>query len=229
MLYFILALLDKWVSLIDGGSLTGLTSSDKNLRMPVGFGLAYYLVGAVLLDFNAQRLFELASKSKDVVVPTDGDIQSAAMAKSHNRKVLYWITLGRYLLWHVWGLAATATLVWVFASEDAATPTIIFMSYVLAYTGLLWYQVHTRIPKYSFSYTGTVHESFLWATRSEALVNWSMHRVASGVHSPPRVSSLHLHGYHCPRGCDLDCCNPIALGWKYYRDSRREAPFIYKW
>ena len=147
MLYFIIALLDKWVSLIDGGSLTGLTSSDKNLRMPVGFGLAYYLVGAVLLDFNAHRLFELASKSKEVVVPTDGDIHSATLVKSHNRKTLYWVTLGKYLLWHVWGLAGTATLVWVFASKDTVKPTIIFMSYVLAYTGLLWYQVRIFIPE----------------------------------------------------------------------------------
>jgi hypothetical protein len=141
MLYFIIALLDKWISLIDGGSLTALTSSDKTLRMPVGFGLAYYLIGAVLLDFNAHRLFELASKSNEIVVPTDCDIHKAALMKSHNRKIVYWKTLGKYLLWLVWGLAAMATLVWVFASKDNIKPIIIFLSYVLAYTGLLWYQV----------------------------------------------------------------------------------------
>ena len=145
MLYFIIALLDKWISLMDGGSLTGLTSSDPTLRMPVGFGLAYYLVGAVLLDFNAHRLYEVASRSKEDVVPTDSDIHKAALVKSHNRKKVYWVTLAKYLLWHVWGLAGTTTLVWVFASEKAATSTRIFLSYVLAYTGLLWYQVRNLL------------------------------------------------------------------------------------
>lgn len=61
MLYFIIALLDKWVSLIDGGSLTGLTSSDPNSRMPVGFGLAYcessFLYYSIFLftDFKRSR------------------------------------------------------------------------------------------------------------------------------------------------------------------------------
>ena len=93
------------------------------------------LIGAVLLDFNAYRLHELASKSQEVIVPTDSDINQAALVKSHNRKKVYWITLGKYLLWHVWGLAATTTVVWVFASEDSFKSTVIFLSYVLAYTG----------------------------------------------------------------------------------------------
>jgi hypothetical protein len=137
MLYFVVALLDKWITLISGGQLTGFGPSDPMLRIPVGFGLAYYLIGAVLLDFNAHRLHELASRSKEVIVPTDGDIHNAVCVKSHNRKAVYWATLCRYLLWHVWGLAATTTILWVFASSDKSQPTIIFLSYVLAYTGTL--------------------------------------------------------------------------------------------
>jgi hypothetical protein len=93
------------------------------------------LVGAVLLDFNAYRVHELASKSQEVIVPTDREIYRAALVKSYNRKKVYWITLGRYLLWHVWGLATATTVVWVFASEDSFKSTVIFLSYVLAYTG----------------------------------------------------------------------------------------------
>jgi hypothetical protein len=82
ILYFIIALLDKWVSLISGGALTGLLSSAQNLRMPVGFGLAYYLIGAVLLDFNVHKLHELASQGKEEIVPSDDDISEAVRAKS---------------------------------------------------------------------------------------------------------------------------------------------------
>lgn len=164
MLYFIVALLDKWIMLFEGG-LVGLGSSNKNLAYPVGFGLAYYLVGAVLLDFNAHKMHELAARTKEVVIPTDADIAHAAKVKSDNRRSLYWKTLSRYLMLHVWGVAITATLLWVFASipepikfsdpqpgdPDYIPPappfqdTLIYLSYVAAYTGLLWYQVCTYL------------------------------------------------------------------------------------
>jgi hypothetical protein len=157
MLYFVLALLDKWISLIEGGKLVGLTSADVNLTMPVGFGLAYYLVGAVLLDFNGYKLHELAAKDVEEIVPTDGDIAHAIEVKAHNRRKLYWGTLTRYLTWHVWGLAMTSMLLWLFSSSPKPPVgttdlpklppyggTLIFLSYVAAYTGLLWYQ-YTKI------------------------------------------------------------------------------------
>jgi hypothetical protein len=154
MLYFIIALLDKWVMLITGQQVLGFGSGDKDLTLPIGFGLAYYLVGAVLLDFNAGKLFAMAAaQGKEEPIPTDDDITSAELIKLKKRKFLYWKTLGGYLLLHVWGLAVTGALIWVFASsavrrgefvENAHKPTIIFLSYVVAYTGLLWYQ-YTKI------------------------------------------------------------------------------------
>jgi len=134
MLYFIVALLDKWVALIDGGQVLGLGSSSISLRIPVGFGLAYYLIGAVLLDFNATKLHELAGTSDEDIVPSDSDIAAAAKIKLENRKTLYWKTLSRYLLWHIWGLAVTTILIWVFAKRKEET--IYFLSYVGAYTGM---------------------------------------------------------------------------------------------
>ncbi|KAK0103063.1 hypothetical protein ONS96_005674 [Cadophora gregata f. sp. sojae] len=144
MLYFIVALLDKWISLLSGGDLIGLTSSNVSLTMPVGFGLAYYLVGAVLLDFNANKLHELASRTTEEIIPTDGDLAQALKQKSDNRRKVYWKTLARFLMLHVWGLAVTSILLWLFASTKDSEGTIIFLSYVLAYTGLLWYQ-YTKI------------------------------------------------------------------------------------
>jgi hypothetical protein len=133
MLYFIVALLDKWVSLISGGQVLGLGSASISLRVPVGFGLAYYLIGAVLLDFNATKLHERAGTGDEEVVPSDADIAKAEKIKLENRKTLYWSTLCRYLLWHIWGLAITTILIWVFAKKREEA--IIFLCYVGAYTG----------------------------------------------------------------------------------------------
>jgi len=145
MLYFILALLDKWIMLMTGQQLLGLGSSNKDLTLPMGFGLAYYLVGAVLLDFNANKLHDLAAaQGKEEVIQTDNDVHAAVRAKSHNRKILYWKTLFHYLMLHVWGLAIMSTLILLFASSDPrggklvkkpSQPTIIFLGYAMAYTG----------------------------------------------------------------------------------------------
>ena len=124
--------------------------------MPVGFGLAYYLVGAVLLDLNAYKLHALAAQDKEKVVPSEDDISAALRAKFQARKTLYWKTLRKYLLWHVWGVAMMTTVIWLFASKPIPTaswdlhpppksePTLVFLSYVVAYTGLLWYQ-YTKV------------------------------------------------------------------------------------
>ncbi|KAL5344247.1 hypothetical protein ACLOAV_010817 [Pseudogymnoascus australis] len=72
ILYFVIALLDKWIALIggwqsingqeSGNEQLGFTSTDTEFRYAIGFGIAYYLIGAVLLDYNAQKLNELAAK-----------------------------------------------------------------------------------------------------------------------------------------------------------------------
>jgi hypothetical protein len=140
------ALLDKWLMLFTGQQILGLGSGDQSMTLPVGFGLAYYLVGAVLLDFNANRLFEAAAAlGKEEAIPTDCDISNAVRVKVHKRRILYWKTLGGYLMLHVWGLAITSALVWLFVSsnprhetylDNPSRPTMIFLSYVAAYTGM---------------------------------------------------------------------------------------------
>ncbi|KAH8802484.1 glycosyl transferase [Xylogone sp. PMI_703] len=162
VLYFVVALLDKWVALIDGGQMIGLSTSNVHMTLPIGFSLAYYLIGAVLLDFNAIKLNQLAAKNMEEIVSTDSDIAHADEVKREHRRKLYWRTLAHYLTLHVFGLTVTTVLLWVFfstpeqvskSSDDAkdgvsAEPpysgTIIYLSYVLAYTGLLWFQ-YTKI------------------------------------------------------------------------------------
>ena len=64
LLYFVVALMDKWVSLFTSGGLVGLSAaSSAEFRLAVGFGLCYYLIGAVSLDAVSQPLWALANEN----------------------------------------------------------------------------------------------------------------------------------------------------------------------
>ncbi|KAL4897630.1 hypothetical protein BDV59DRAFT_47253 [Aspergillus ambiguus] len=145
VLYFVIALLDKWVELLSGGHLSGwLPTSEASAayRMSVGFGLAYYLIGAVLIDTKAQELHDLIGKRTAVAVGSAKDIRPSQKADVRFKRRVYWKTLFKFLMWHVWSLAFSTALIWTFQSTLEAMT--VFFSYVLAYTGLLWYQ-YTKI------------------------------------------------------------------------------------
>jgi hypothetical protein len=103
-------------------------------RMPVGFALAYYLIGAVLLDFNATKLHTMTARGQNILIEDVSSISDAVKREVRARKYLYWTMLGRYLLFHVWSLALASSLLWVFDSTEDST--ILFISYVGAYTGI---------------------------------------------------------------------------------------------
>jgi hypothetical protein len=162
ILYFLVALLDRWVGLLYGAPLLGLTRvdcaldfgneiddplltgkykmrCDQVMRVAVGFGLAYYLIGAVLLDYKAQHLHQLAQETTPNSIQSKEFIRAAEIYDAKVKRRLYWRTLCRFLGVHVWALCLCATLVWVFDGNRAAFTT--FIAYVAAYTGLLLYQV----------------------------------------------------------------------------------------
>ena len=103
-------------------------------RMPVGFALAYYLIGAVLLDFNAAKLHKMTASGQNMLIGNVKSIPEAVRREVNARRTLYWTMLGRYLLLHVWSLAIASTLLWIFDSTKEST--ILFLSYILAYTGM---------------------------------------------------------------------------------------------
>jgi hypothetical protein len=109
------------------------------MRVAVGFGLAYYLIGAVLLDYKAQHLHQLAQETEPISIQSKEYIRAAEIFDAKIKRKLYWRTLCRFLGVHVWALSLCATLVWVFDGNKAAFTT--FLAYVAAYTGLLLYQV----------------------------------------------------------------------------------------
>jgi hypothetical protein len=162
ILYFLVALLDRWVGLLYGAPLLGLTrvdcaldfgndfdddlgigkyhySCDQVMRVAVGFGLAYYLIGAVLLDYKAQHLHQLAEEQTPISIQSKEFIRAAEIYDAKVKRRLYWRTLFRFLGVHVWALCMCALLVWVFDGNKMAFLT--FIAYVVAYTGLLLYQV----------------------------------------------------------------------------------------
>jgi hypothetical protein len=162
ILYFLVALLDRWVGLLYGAPLLGLTrvdcaldfgndfddelglgkyrySCDQVMRVAVGFGLAYYLVGAVLLDYKAQHLHQLSEEQTPISIQSKEFIRAAEIYDAKVKRRLYWRTLFRFLGVHVWALCMCALLVWIFDGNKMAFLT--FIAYVTAYTGLLLYQV----------------------------------------------------------------------------------------
>ena len=143
ILYFIVALLDKWVELLTGVRLLGLSQSLNNdFRVAIGFSLAYYLIGAVLIDVKAQELHGAVDISEPQGVRNGAELRQQRKDQIRLRRKMYRRTLFRFLSWHCWALALTAGLTYML--QGALEGTIMFVAYVTAYTGLLWFQ-YTKI------------------------------------------------------------------------------------
>jgi hypothetical protein len=174
LLYFLTALMDRWLDLLNGAHLVGLsvqrgavavTASgmhaaqvgsckargeytqkvfdpakeyNDTLRLACGFGLAYYLIGAVLLDYKAQHLHQLSEQMQPVSIENIPHIKTAKTNDQKFRRHLYWNTLCHFIGVHVWALSLSTALIWIF--NGSTFGTIMFLSYVGAYSGLLLYQ-----------------------------------------------------------------------------------------
>ncbi|KAH4233171.1 hypothetical protein HBI06_065230 [Parastagonospora nodorum] len=138
ILYFIVALMDRWIDLVHGRLQNLNTETNTTLRLSVGFGLAYYLIGAVLLDYKAQHLHTLSEQMSPVSIEDVDQIKKAKANDQKFRRHLYFNTLCRFIGVHVWALALCATLIWIF--NGTSIGLIMFLAYMGAYTGLLLYQ-----------------------------------------------------------------------------------------
>ncbi|KAF2216717.1 glycosyltransferase family 4 protein [Cercospora zeae-maydis SCOH1-5] len=146
VLYFLIALMDKWVALVTGHNVVGLSDAGNPVyRLAVGFSLAYYLIAAVCLDAVAQPLWPMANKKIAQPITSLAFLKQAALNDAKARRKLYWTNWAKFFFSHLWGFAISASLMWTFQSAKSAT--IMFMAYTGAYSGLLWYQ-------YNRIYTG---------------------------------------------------------------------------
>jgi hypothetical protein len=139
VLYFLLALLDRWIELICGGRLIGLiVLSNSNSRLGVGLGLVYYLFGAVTLDIKVHPLYDGIRNVSTIRLQSAAHLKEVAKQDAKNLQNLYWGTLFKFLVIHAWGLCFVTSFFWVYVNDEEATIT--FVSYIAAYTGLLWFQ-----------------------------------------------------------------------------------------
>ncbi|KAE8355715.1 hypothetical protein BDV28DRAFT_162634 [Aspergillus coremiiformis] len=139
ILYFVLALVDKWTALLTGQSVVGLSNvSSMKYRLATGFGLGYYLLGAVILDAVSQPLWTMANRTTSRAIASLDSLREAKLDNVRSRRTLYWHSLGKFFFLHIWGAAIVLALMWAFESTSDAT--ILFLAYVGAYSGLLWYQ-----------------------------------------------------------------------------------------
>ena len=138
-LYFVVILLDKWAALLTGGNLVGLSAAGSpEFRLGVGFGLCYYLIGAISLDIISQPLWAAANTQADKPISSLENMTSVMDSNRRIRRSVYWRHLIRFFFLHIWGAAVVSALMWTF--QDSRDETIVFLSYIGSYWGLLWYQ-----------------------------------------------------------------------------------------
>lgn len=139
ILYFVIALIDKWTALLTGEALVGLSSaSSAEFRLSVGFGLGYYLIGAVMLDAVSQPLWIAVTKRNPEPIGSLNGLRDVLSHNQKDRERLYWTNLTKFFFLHIWGASITFALMWAF--EDKRTSTIMYVAYIGAYSGLLFYQ-----------------------------------------------------------------------------------------
>ncbi|PYI09575.1 glycosyl transferase [Aspergillus sclerotiicarbonarius CBS 121057] len=139
ILYFVVALSDKWSALITGESIVGLSAANSaKYRLTVGFALGYYLLGAVILDAVSQPLWTLVHKATPQPVTSLASLRQVTLNDAKARRRLYWRSLMKFFFLHIWGAAVTMAIMWTF--EGSMTSTIMYLCYVGCYSGLLWYQ-----------------------------------------------------------------------------------------
>ncbi|EKD21030.1 glycosyl transferase [Drepanopeziza brunnea f. sp. 'multigermtubi' MB_m1] len=139
VLYFLIALLDKWIELLSGGNLLGLSAAvGDSMRKSVGLGLAYYLMGSVILDYKAYSLNGLIDEQNPEPISSAGYVREAVLKNARSRQKLYITTLVKFLSVHAWSLAFCTTILYILdGSKDGL---ITYLAYVAAYSGLLLYQ-----------------------------------------------------------------------------------------
>ena len=127
------------MSLFTGAELVGLSAAGSvQFRLAIGFGLCYYLIGAVSLDYVSQPLWIAANQKTVQPIKSLESLREVVENDDRARRRLYWSNLLKFFCIHLFGTAFTTGLMWGFEADKTAT--ILYISYLGAYAGLLWYQ-----------------------------------------------------------------------------------------
>lgn len=138
-MYFIIALLDRWIELFCGGNLIGIAVlDDGSARVSMGFSLMYYLSAAYILDLHAADLYANVNVSSTSRITSPLHLDDILRKDVRRRNRLYWSKFGSVFAFHLWGLALCVSIVWAYVENEQAV--FLFFAYGLAYFGLLWFQ-----------------------------------------------------------------------------------------
>lgn len=139
LLYFVLALLDRWIELFVGGEIIGLILlRDDTSRIAIAMALVAYLVAAVVLDIKVYPLYNLTQISKSGRLTTTEMLHEAQATDRNNRRKLYVSYFSSVMCLASLGFGACGALVWTFVPN--VDGVAIFFVYSSAYLGLLCYQ-----------------------------------------------------------------------------------------
>lgn len=116
----------------------------SSIRKSTGLGLAYYLIGSVILDYKAYALNGLIDKQNPEPIRSAGYVREAVLKDARTRKKLYLSTLLKFLSVHTWSLAFSTAM--LFILDGTKEGLIMYLAYVAAYSGLLLYQVIIALP-----------------------------------------------------------------------------------
>lgn len=139
LVYFVLALLDRWIELVCGGQIVGLILlKDDTTRVAIALALVGYLISAVVMDFKVYPLYNLAQVSDSGRLTSTAMLNKAQATDRSNRRKMYVSYLSSVMALVSLGFGICGALVWTFVPD--ADGIAIFWAYTAAYLGLLCYQ-----------------------------------------------------------------------------------------
>lgn len=139
LIYFVLALLDRWVELFCGGEIIGLILlKDDTTRVAIALALVAYLIAAVIMDIKVHPLYTLSRVSTSGQLINTAMLNEAHASDRKNRRKMYLSYFSAVMFLSLIGFGACGLLVWAFVPSNGSI--YIFFAYAGAYIGLLWYQ-----------------------------------------------------------------------------------------
>ncbi|KAI3393112.1 hypothetical protein diail_4710, partial [Diaporthe ilicicola] len=139
LIYFVLALLDRWVELFCGGQIIGLLLLEENTtRVAIALALTVYLIAAVAMDIKVYPLYVLVQLTTSGRLTDTKMLKEAAVSDRKSRRKLYLSYFLSIFMLTLIGFGACGLLVWTFVPDDEGIE--IFFAYAAGYAGLLWYQ-----------------------------------------------------------------------------------------
>lgn len=139
LLYFVIALLDRWTELLSGGRLVGFAVlGNTNVRIGICLGLIFYLMGAFFLDIKVQPLYELLGKTNKGALDSSADLQKILQGARKGRRSVYMQNLLQLSFLLSLALIISTGLLLGYTDSEAAV--LLYLAYSCSYAGLLLFQ-----------------------------------------------------------------------------------------